>query len=149
MKKILFIFLLSLICGQTFAQKAIFDKYEDVKGVSTVYISKNMFQMMGGKVGDKDLSKIAKKLEHMQILECERPSMIQGIKNFATTVLNQQRYEVAMKVNDGDERVTIYQKNRGNGKNEFVLLAVEKDEISIINILGNVSLQDIKGFAGD
>ena len=48
----------------------------------------------------------------------------------------------------GGEHTTIYERHYPNGKNEFSLLAIERNEITIINLLGNISLQDIQGIAG-
>lgn len=57
MKRILLLLLLSTISSLTFAQKALFDKYEDVNGVTTVYISKAMLRMMRNlPTGNRDIS---------------------------------------------------------------------------------------------
>ena len=53
-----------------------------------------------------------------------------------------------MQVNESGEHTTIYERHHANGKNEFALLAVQRDEMTIINLLGNVTLQDIRGIAG-
>lgn len=136
-------------CMTTFAQKALFDRYSDTDGVSTVYISRNMMRMMGNvKAGDKDISRIARRLDYLQVLSCGRPSLIPSIKKTAQNIFRQQKFSVVMQVNDSGEHTTIYERHYANGKKEFVLLAVERNEITIINLLGNVSLQDIQGIAG-
>ena len=122
MKRILLLLLLSTISSLTFAQKALFDKYEDVNGVTTVYISKAMLRMMR--------------------------NLPTGIRKTAISYFNRMKYEVVMQVREGGENVIIYEKRYGNGKNEFVLLSTEKDELSIINVFGNVSLKDIQSIAG-
>lgn len=149
MKRILLLLLLSTISSLTFAHKALFDKYEDVNGVTTVYISKAMLRMMRNlPTGNRDISKISGKLDRLQILDCERPSLIPGIRKTAISYFNRMKYEVVMQVREGGENVIIYEKRYGNGKNEFVLLSTEKDELSIINVFGNVSLKDIQSIAG-
>lgn len=133
----------------TFAQKALFEKYSDTDGVSTVYISRNMMRMMGNvRAGNKDISKIASRLDYLQILSCDRPSLISSIKKAAQSIFNQQNFTVIMQVNEGGEHTTIYERHQPNGKKEFALLAIERNEITIINLLGNISLQDIQGIAG-
>ena len=68
-------------CIMASAQKALFDKYSETDGVSTVYISHKMMRMMGNvKAGNKDISKIASRLDYLQILSCERRSLIPSIK---------------------------------------------------------------------
>ena len=150
MKRIILTVCMAVIaCTAAFAQKALFDRYGDAEGVTTVYISRNMMRMMGQvKAGNRDISRIARRLDRLQILSCERPSMVASIQNAAVAIFRKQKFSVVMQVNDGREHTTIYERHYPNGKNEFALLSVERDEISIINILGNVSLQDIQGIAG-
>ena len=84
MKKILLFLLFGFTFNFAFAQKAFFDKYDDKEGISTVYISATMLRMMGNvQAGNKDITRIAKRLDHIQVLECERPSLINSIKNAA------------------------------------------------------------------
>ena len=137
---------LVLGCVSLSAQNRLFKQFENTKGVSTVYISPAMFKLMPKlDVGDKDLAKLASRLTRLQILQCERPSLIPSIKKQAQAYYDNNRYEVIMRVKDDDERTTIYQKVVGKGNNEFVLLNEEKDELSLIHLIGNITLEDIKG----
>lgn len=148
MKKILLLLLFGFTFNCTFAQKVFFDKFDDKDGVTTVYISASMLKMMGNvQAGNKDISRIAKRLDHIQVLECERPSLIGNIKNVALSYYNQAKYAVVMKTKSNGEDVTIYEKKYQNGKNEYVLLMVEHDEITIVNLLGRVTLEEIKSIA--
>ena len=147
MKKILLLLLFGFTFNCTFAQKAFFDKYDDKEGISTAYISATMLKMMGNvQVGNKDISRIAKRLDHIHVLECERPSLINSIKNAAFAYYKQAKYAVVMKTKSNGEDVTIYEKKYQN-KNEYVLLNVERDELTIVNLLGRVSLEEIQGIA--
>lgn len=149
MKKIIMLLLLVSATMPALAQQALFDKYENVDGVTTVYISSSMLNMMSSvKAGDKDIGRIAKRLDHVQILSCELPSVIGSIRRTAQDIFRKQNYKLVMRTNDDGELTTIYERQHAKGKNEFVLLSVEKDEISVINILGNVTLADIQGIAG-
>jgi hypothetical protein len=128
------------------AQNALFNKYANTKGVTTVTIGSAMLQFMGnGRVGDKDISKIAGKLKSIRILDCERPSITSIIYKEAQQYYHKYRYVVAMDTNEDGEHTTIYMKEYGKGLNEFALLQYEKSELQIINILGYVNLNDIKG----
>lgn len=148
MKKILLLLLFGFTFNCTFAQKVFFDKFDDKDGVTTVYISASMLKMMGNiQAGDKDISRIAKRLDHIQVLECERPSLIGNIKSAALSYYNQAKYAVVMKTKSNGEDVTIYEKKYQNGKNEYVLLMVEHNEITIVNLLGRVTLEEIKSIA--
>ena len=148
MKKILLFLLFGFTINFAFAQKAFFDKYDDKEGISTVYISATMLRMMGNvQAGNKDITRIAKRLDHIQVLECERPSLINSIKNAAFAYYKQAKYAVVMKTKSNGEDVTIYEKRYKNGKNEYVLLTVERDELTIVNLLGRVSLEEIHAIA--
>ena len=148
MKKILRFLLFGFTFNFAFAQMAFFDKYDDKEGISTVYISATMLRMMGNvQAGNKDITRIAKRLDHIQVLECERPSLINSIKNAAFAYYKQAKYAVVMKTKSNGEDVTIYEKRYKNGKNEYVLLTVERDELTIVNLLGRVSLEEIQAIA--
>ena len=148
MKKILLFLLFGFTFNFAFAQKAFFDKYDDKEGISTVYISATMLRMMGNvQAGNKDITRIAKRLDHIQVLECERPSLTNSIKNAAFAYYKQAKYAIVMKTKSNGEDVTIYEKRYKNGKNEYVLLTVERDELTIVNLLGRVSLEEIQAIA--
>ena len=79
------------------AQDALFKKYENSKGVTTVFISKSMLKLVSSfEKSDVDLSKISNRLDHVRILSCERPSVISEIKKDAVDYFNKNKYEVAM-----------------------------------------------------
>ena len=111
-----FIISLALLCCMTIAvaQNALFNKYANTKGVTTVTIGSAMLQFMGnGRVGDKDISKIAGKLKSIRILDCERPSITSIIYKEAQQYYHKYRYVVAMDTNEDGEHTTIYMKEYG------------------------------------
>ena len=119
MKKILLILLFSFAFNFVFAQQAFFDRYNDKEGVSTIYISATMLKMMGNvQAGNKDITRIAKRLDHIQVLHCERPSLVNSIRNAAFAYYKQAKYIVVMKTKNNGDDVTIYEKKYKNGKNE-------------------------------
>lgn len=142
------ILLLACVCVAltAMAQDALFKKYGNTRGVETVFISKAMLSMMPTvEVNDKRIS--SKKIDRIQILSCERPSMVRAIKAEALACFERGRYEEMMRMRDDDDQTIIYSKALGKGINEFVLLEVEHDEISIINIRGRITLSDIRHLA--
>ena len=131
------------------AQKAIFDKYEDTNGVTTIYISKTMLGMIPNvKAGKHDIGNIASKLDYIRILSCEKPSLFSKLLDDARKTYRSGNYETIMKMNDDGEKMTIYQRTLKDGKNEFALLTEDKDEVTIINLMGAITLKDIKDIAG-
>ena len=127
------------------AQESLFEKYEDTNGVTTIYISKTMLGMIPDvKAGKHDISQIASKLDYLRILQCEKPALIAPLLEDAKKLYQSGGYEPIMKVNEDGDKVTIYQRTLKKGKNEFSLLSVEKDGVSIINIVGTVTLKEIQ-----
>lgn len=150
MKRIFIIALTMLACTFAHAQSSLFQKYNNTKGVTTVYISKQLFSMMPTlKAGDRDITKIAKKLDRLQVLTSDRSSLAKSIREQAVTYYSRNGYEPMMTVNEGRQRTTIYMKALGKGKNEFALLNYDGNALQIINLLGSITLNEIKGIATD
>ena len=146
MKKYILLFLVALTVQTTMAPKALFDKYESSKGVETVFISKAMLSFAGSIGGiDKDIARVANKLEEVRILSCEKPAKARAIVSEARAIYS-KGYTELMRLNDDGEKVTIYQKPVGK-KHEYVLLSVERDEVDIINLVGTLTLEDLKRIA--
>lgn len=140
------VMVMAMTCHIMFAQSALFKKYDNVKGVSTVYISKALLSMAPYmNIGNKDISKIIGKLDCVQTLSCERPSLVPDIKSEAISYFKSGGYTNLMKItNDDGEQTIIYGRSIDKGKNEFILFSCMEDEVSIINVTGMITLNDIK-----
>lgn len=149
MKKLITIALLALLSTGARAQKELFQKYEDTKGVTTVVVSKAMLQLAGGiaSVGGNEMAKMANRLDGVRILNCEDKSLVRRVKKDAEDIFKDEEWEEVMRVNDEGQRVVIYQRKLKGGKNEFSLMTEDKSELTIVNLTGNVSLEDMKGMA--
>lgn len=147
MKRTYIIALLLSLCSITsFAQDSFFDKFADMEGVTSVYISKAMLSMMPDmKAEGVNIGEIAGKLDYIQILTCEKPTLIPKIKKELEYINPKNGYEELMRVNDTGEKTTIYLKTSKNGKKEFVLLTSEKSKLTVVVIGGNLSLKEIQG----
>lgn len=147
MKRIYIITLLLSLCSLfTYAQDSFFDKFADMDGVTSVYISKAMLSMMPDmKTEGVNIGGVASKLDNIQILSCEKPAIIAKLKKETEFINPKNGYEELMRINDEGEKTTIYLKHDQSGKKEFVLLNNEKGEFTIIIITGNLTLQEIQG----
>lgn len=138
--------LLSLCSLVTYAQDSFFDKFADMEGVTSVYISKAMLGMMPNmQTEGVNIGEVASKLDNIQILSSEKPAIIAKLKKEVEYINPKNGYEELMRVNDEGEKTTIYLKHDKSGKKEFILLNNEKDEFTIIVITGNLTLQEIQG----
>ena len=147
MKRTYIITLLLSLCSLfTYAQDRFFDKFADMEGVTSVYISKAMLSLMPNmKTEGVNIGEVASKLDNIQILSCEKPDIITKLKQETAFISPKNGYEELMRINDAGEKTIIYLKRDKNGKKEFVLLNNEKDEFTLIVITGNLTLQEIQG----
>lgn len=138
---------LLLVCNLCAAQKQTFDKWSDSKGVNVVYVSKALLQMMPQMdVGKANIADIAGKLEYIRILNCESAAKSKTIREEAVSELKKSGFTLIMDMKEGGEgnTVRIYHKEQGKNRNEFTLIVSERGMVSIINLGGNVTLNDIK-----
>ena len=149
MKRILIISLM-LAIGTLLghAQQSYFDKYADMEGMSSVYISKSMLRMfpdMSGKINGVNVGNLAGRLDHIQILSSEEAKLIELLRKETKDVSPAKGYEELMRVRDDGDKVNMYFKEDKKGKNEFVLIADGKDEFTIISIVGDLTLEEMQG----
>lgn len=149
MKKRTYMLTLMLTIGTLFchAQQSFFDKYADMDGVSSVYITKSMLSMfpdMAGKINGVNVGNIASRLNNIQILSCEKASIIEKLRKETKNINTKNGYEELMKIRDDGDKTAIYFKEKKKGNNEFVLITDEEDEFTIISITGKITLQEMQ-----
>ena len=149
MKKRTYLLTILLTLGTLFchAQQSFFDKYAEMDGVSSVYITKSMLKMfpdMSGKINGVNVGSIANQLDNIQILSCEEAGIIEQLRKETKDINTKNGYEELMRIRDDGDKTTIYFKEKKNGNSEFVLITDEKDEFTIISIMGNITLQEMQ-----
>lgn len=131
------------------AQSKLFDKYADMDNVTSVYISKAMFQMMPAMqdVG-LNLVNMKGKIESLQIVSTAREDQIpQMRKEFSQLVKNE--HSELMRVRDGKTRATFYANMDGDKVKDLLMLADTDSSFTVIQLLGNFTLQDIREITKD
>lgn len=130
------------------AQQSFFDKYAEMEGVTSVYISKSMLSLLpnvNSTVNGIHIGDIANRLDNIQILSSDESAIISKLRKETADINTQNGYEELMRVREDGEKTTIYLKDKKGKKKEFVLLVDEKDELTIISIVGDLTLQEIQG----
>lgn len=130
------------------AQQSFFDKYAEMEGVTSVYISKNMLSLLpnvNSTINGIHIGNIASRLDNIQILSSDESAIISKLRKETADINTQNGYEELMRVRENGEKTTIYLKDKKGKKKEFVLLVDEKDELTIISIVGDLTLQEIQG----
>ena len=145
--KIRYLFLcLLLFCGSLgFAQSSrLFEKYGDMEKVSQVYISKTMFQMMPAvETAGLNLVNMKGKIEALQILSTEEVAIKTQMKKDFSALIGKEHEEL-MRVKDGKTHATFYIRKKGGRINELIMLADTEKNFSVIQLLGNFTLEDIQ-----
>ncbi len=148
MKRTLLNILLCL-CTAVFAHAQtdnMFDRFSEMDGITSVYISKAMLNMIPDIQSEIiDLKGIAGKLESVKVLNSEKESVINKMKDTANQIFTPANgYETLVRIRDNDDHADIYLKTNDNNLNEFVVLTQETKELTIIVITGQLSPEDIK-----
>ena len=139
---------LCLFCASTgFSQNKLFDKYADMDGVTSVYISKAMFQMMPKieNVG-VNLMNMKGKIESLQLVTTEKPDLIAKMKKEFSQLVTNQHQEL-MRVKDGDSRVSFYSNMKDDKIKDLLMLIESEENFTAIMLVGNFTLKDIQEIA--
>ena len=149
MIRIIIITLLMTLCSIcSYGQQSFFDKYAEMEGVTSVYITKSMLSLFPKgqtSVNGVNIGNIASRLDNIQILSADEQPIIDKLRKETSVINTRNGYEELMRVREDGEKTTIYFKDGKKDKKEFVLLLDEKDEFTIISIVGDLTLQEIQG----
>ena len=132
----------------SYGQQSFFDKYAEMEGVTSVYITKSMLSLFPkgqASVNGVNIGNIASRLDNIQILSAAEQPIIDNLRKETSVINTRNGYEELMRVREDGEKTTIYFKDGKKDKKEFVLLLDEKDEFTIISIVGDLTLQEIQG----
>ena len=132
----------------SYGQQSFFDKYAEMEGVTSVYITKSMLSLFPKgqtRVNGVNIGNIASRLDNIQILSADEQPIIDKLRKETSVINTRNGYEELMRVREDGEKTTIYFKDGKKDKKEFVLLLDEKDEFTIISIVGDLTLQEIQG----
>lgn len=145
--KHLLLALLIFISGNCLAQKKLFDHFSDMDGVTSVYISKTMLQMMPNmKIQNgMDIGSFAGKLDGILILTSEDENISKLMRNETAAFHNNPAYEVLMRVKDGETNVNFYIRKKSESLiGELIMLVDDEGEYVIIQMSGNLTMEDIQ-----
>ena len=149
MKRSFIITFLMIFCSTlSYGQSSLFDKFADMEGVTSVYISKSMISLFpqgNTNVNGINIGNIADRLDNIQILSADEKDIIAKLRKERSDINPKNGYEELMSVQEDGEKTTFYFKDKKGKKKEFILLVDEKDEFTIISIVGDLTLKEIQG----
>ena len=138
-------FLCSTLC---FAQDKLFENYADKDNVTSVYISKSMFQMMPDnmRAGGLDLGNLKGKIHNLQILTSENKEVKEQMKADFDAVVGKD-HELLMKVKSDDTRASFFVKQKGEKISELIMLTDDEEDYVVMRLTGDFTIQDIRQIA--
>ncbi|PHQ61682.1 MAG: hypothetical protein COC08_03975 [Maribacter sp.] len=161
MKKILLIVTMALIPLTGFSQ-SLFDKYEDLDNVSSVVISKGMFNLLSKidvDVDDpeaQDFMDIAKSLNNLKVFITEDKAISADMKSSVDKYLKSAKLEELMRIKDKDTNVKFYIREGKDSDHVSELLMFvtgikgvdidingRKLETVLLSLTGNIDLNKI------
>lgn len=140
---------LFLLCSTLcFAQDKLFEKYADKDNVTSVYISKSMFQMMPDnmRAGGLDLGNLKGKIHNLQILTSENKDVKEQMKADFDAVVGKD-HELLMKVKSDDTRASFFVKQKGEKISELIMLTDDEEDYVVMRLTGDFTIQDIRQIA--
>ena len=153
MIRTLIIAIMATLCSVcSYGQQSFFDKYAEMDGVTSVYITKSMLSLFPkgqANVNGINIGDIASRLDNIQILSTDEQPIVDKLRKETSHINTRNGYEELMRVREDGEKTTIYFKDSKKDKKEFVLLVDEKDEFTIISIVGDLTLQEIQGIVNN
>ncbi len=145
-------FMATLCSVCSYGQQSFFDKYADMDGVTSVYITKSMLSLFPkgqANVNGVNIGNIASRLDNIQILSTDEQPIVDKLRKETSHINTRNGYEELMRVREDGEKTTIYFKDGKKDKKEFVLLQDAKNEFTIISIVGDLTLQEIQGIVNN
>lgn len=149
MKKIIFTIVFIFAVTIISAQKNPFEKFTDMNGVTSVYISKNMMSLFpkdSNQYGGVDVGNFVDKLSSILILTTENQKVGKEMLSLANSRIKENNYELLMRVKSDDgELVNFFMKGKPDNIQELIMIVDGNDEESVImQFLGNFKLQDVQ-----
>jgi hypothetical protein len=155
MKKLSLIVLVSVFPLLVFSQhpsvNKLFEKYAEKEGFTTVYISKNLFRMVGEmNLDDPDVDELVDKLETIKILASDSEFINGNNLNFYEEIMDElpiDEYDELLVVKEKDQDIKFLSKEKNGIIVELLLVVGGKDDNALISITGNIDLKHISRLA--
>lgn len=168
MKKLILIIAIALTSSLSYAQGGLFDKYEDMKGVTSGVINQKMFSMLASidinmdDPDDQKMLEMAKKIQNVKLLTTGDDKIAANMNADLKKYIGNSSLEELMSFKDGGKNVKFYVKEGkdenhvkellmfANGikamtKDQNITINGEKREIEtvIVSIVGDIDLREI------
>lgn len=154
MKKFIITLVLAAIPFITFAQSTVFNKFENVEGIESMTISKDMLKMVSSMEtsiqGEKTKSyfDLIEGMDHLKMFTTSERKHRKAIKNAVTDYLKLNRLEQLMSFNNEKSNIRVYVNNGGDAAiiKEGLVFIEDKDgkDVVLLSFTGNLNLKSLQ-----
>lgn len=147
MKTMKFILACLLLLSPLFcqAQKNLFNKYNDMKGVSSVYISKAMMELNPNLfMKDLYIGKVAERLNSVQVFSTRDEKIKAEMLKDIRSLVQSSRYELLMKQKSTVSGSEVYVNRKGNKIKELIMVMDGAASVKFVYMEGDMTSDDIK-----
>jgi hypothetical protein len=140
------IIVLSLLCCRVSVaqENKLFEKYADMDHVTSVYISKAMFQMMPNiENAGMNLMSLKGKVESLQLVTTEKKEQIPQMRKDFSQLVKSQMQEL-MRIRSDNTNVTFYSDTKEDEIQQLLMLADTDSSYTVIRLIGHFKLKDIQ-----
>lgn len=149
--RILLFCMFAMLCAlPAAAQNRLFRDVAKIKGVTSIYISKAALKMGAAtsnsfNVHDKDYSKSLKRLDGIEIIQCDKKSIISDVQKACHDILDGSQRDLLMEIIDDTERVSLYARIGDDGRmaDDMILEVDENDEYTVIYFKGEIDVEGV------
>ena len=147
MKKTVFTIILMAVWAANMAAQSVddlFKEFKDKSNVEYIEIPKAMMSMASTFIKKEDGSDVIKRVNHITILNIENdPQLCQDFAQIAISFIR-NGYETMVNSNEDKEKTRILVKTKNENITEMVVLNIEPNECSLIQIKGKLRPSDIE-----
>lgn len=129
----------------------LFNKLNNNKDITSVYISKSMISMLPNDListQNNSMQNVINKLEQVEVYTSDTKNSKDYIKKEVNSLVNNNTYELLMNMKDGNNMVTFYSiKNKDNKdkiKELLMLTTSDGNDCTLIRMIGDFTADDLK-----
>lgn len=127
------------------AQKNLFNKYGDMKGVSSVYISKAMIEMNPNLFAkDVYIGKVSGQLNSVQVLSTMDNNVKKEMRKDFRALVQSSKYELLMKQKGTVSKSEFYMNRKGEKVKELIMIVDGAATLKFVYLEGDMTLKDIQ-----
>ena len=145
MKRLILLIMLLLPCSAMATLPEVTkmaDNYSSKDKASVVNISKQMLRMMGRGIAGVE------HVDNIVMLSSDNKSAIKGIAKRTKKIAKKQKFENLATLNEGINSTSIYTQISGDKITEALILVVEKNKTTLINISGKIPQEVVNNLIG-